>query len=129
MEIEQWIKCVHLRFCQSDPLVESIYYINDNPIPVKSNHTNIGVIVACNLSWQAHHDYIASRAYRLLGLLRRTFSSVDSVHEKKVLSTLPSSDPFYYIARKYQDILKIEKIQGRATKYILHDYTSTTSLD
>ena len=40
----------------------------------KQCHKDHGVTLSVNLEWTAHHDIILSKAYKTLGLIRRTFS-------------------------------------------------------
>ena len=82
-----------------------------------------------SLAFGAHYQHIISRAYRVLGLLRRTFSSNTNLREKKrlyvslVRSQLVYCSPFW---RPYllKDISQLETVQRRATKFILNDFRS-----
>ena len=49
------------------------------------HHKDLGVIWCNNLSWIDHIQYISARAYKMLGLLRRTFSRYNNHHSKKLL--------------------------------------------
>ena len=77
-----------------------------------------------DLNWSSHYDYLCSRAYRTLGLLQRTFSFSLPVHANKQLyialvrSQLSYCSPLW---RPYliKDITSLERIQRRATKFIL----------
>ena len=51
------------------------YNIRGNPINTTHSHRDLGVIISDNLNWNIHHDAILAKAYRTLGLVRRTFSS------------------------------------------------------
>ena len=64
---------------------ELTYFIDDTPIPTNYLHRDLGIMVASDLNWSSHHAIIISRAYKMLGLLRRLFSSINSVHEKRYL--------------------------------------------
>ena len=65
----------------------------------------------------------------MLGLLRRTFVTHSTIVKKKLYLSLIRSQLTYcsQIWRPFlrKDILFIEKIQRRATKYILNDYNSS----
>ena len=122
-------KCVHLRFCKKDPPLDSSYTISNTRVGTSVTHRDLGVIASSDLSWSSHYKYVASRAYRTLGLLRRTFKSVGSVEAKKALyMTLVRTQVLYcsQVWRPYliKDIVLLEKIQRRATKFILADYVS-----
>ena len=51
----------------------------------QSQHKDLGIVMSHDLSWSSHLSVIANHAYKKLGLLRRTFSSVTSVSTKKRL--------------------------------------------
>ena len=65
----------------------------------------------------------------MLGLLRRTFSTTIPVNSKKQLYISLIQSQFMYCSVLWKPYLikyiqQIERIQRRATKYILNDYTS-----
>ena len=64
--------------CLGEPKSNHPYTINDSVIA-------IGVLVCSDLTWSSHHDVIMGKAYKQLGLLRRTFASVNSTAKKKQL--------------------------------------------
>ena len=82
-----------------------------------------------DLSWDNHYKYILSNAYKMLGLLRRTFPKVDCVQAKKALylslirSKLTYCSPIWR-PHFLKDIQSIENVQRRATKFITNDYSS-----
>ena len=78
-------KCILMRCCSKVAPVSSTYTLNGLEIEVRSEYKDLGVIVSSNLSFGAHYQHIISRAYRVLGLLRRTFSSNTNLREKKRL--------------------------------------------
>ena len=122
-------KCVHLRFCRRDPPIESSYTIGDTQVSISSTHRDLGVIASSDLTWSAHYRHIASQAYKTLGLLRRTFRSADSVTAKRILYITLIRTQILYGSQVWRpfmikDISLLERIQRRATKYILNDYTS-----
>ena len=87
-----------------------------------------GVIFCNNLSWSHHYELISSRAYRQLGLIRRTFSSDISTKVKKLLYLSLVRSKLTYCSqvwrpRLIKDISSLERIQRRATKYITRDYS------
>ena len=66
--------------------------------------------------------------YKILGLIRRTFSTHSTIAKKLLYLTLVRSQLTYcsQIWRPYllKDISILERVQRRATKYILNDYHS-----
>ena len=69
--------------CLGEPKSNHPYTINDSVIASKNCYKDLGVLVCSDLTWSSHHDVIMGIAYKQLGLLRRTFASVNSTAEKK----------------------------------------------
>ena len=123
------MKCVNLRF-SAGLSVDHSYYICGQPVARKWSYRDLGIIMSHDLSWKNHHDFILSKAYRFLGLLRRTFSTVDCNQAKKILylslvrSQLMYCSPIWR-PQFLKDIQSFENIQRRATKFITNDYSSS----
>ena len=120
-------KFIHLSFKSK---LDTIYTISDTPIPRSDSHKDLGIILSVDLSWDKHYKTITSRAYKLLGLIRRTLSSCHSTTTMtRLYVSLVRSQLFYctqvWRPHLMRDILNIEQVQRRATKYILNDYTSS----
>ena len=83
------------------------------------------------LSWSPHIDMIVTKAYKILGLIRRTFHTNCSYHYKlKLYLSLVRSQLMYcsqlwrsYPIKDIHDLI-LERVQCRATKYILNNYSS-----
>lgn len=94
----------------------------------KTSHQDLGVTISSNLSWNLHYISITKKAYRSLGLLRRSISS-NSIQARKMLYISLVRSKLTYCSQIWRphlikDILSLEKIQRRATKFILSDYSS-----
>ena len=103
--------------------------MSDTCIPHMDSHKDLGIILSEDLSWGKHYKSITARAYKVLGLIRRTFLPSHSTSTMvKLYISLVRSQLFYctQIWRPHlmKEILSIERVQRRATKYILNDYTS-----
>jgi len=61
------------------------YSIGSNPISRIDTHSDLGIMISSNLSWEAHYNSIISKAYKMLGLLHRSFTSNIHVEAKKRL--------------------------------------------
>ena len=85
-------KCTQLSF-GSNPgsHCPATYHIDNTPINKSDQQRDLGVILSCDLSWSQHIQSISARAYKILGLIRRTFSSVNSVYSKKYSTFLLSA--------------------------------------
>ena len=118
-------KCTLLRFCTRSPQFDFTYSINNNAIMVKNCHRDLGVLMSNTLNWSAHYDAVSSRAYKILGLLRRSFSGSCSIRAKKLLyMTLVRSQLSFcssvWRPHLIKDIKSLERIQRRATKFIIN---------
>ena len=76
---------------QKSTVNNSQYFIGDSPlISVRDTHRDLGVSIQINLDWSSHYDQIFSRAYRILGLIKHSFSKSGTVSTKKKLYTCHS---------------------------------------
>ena len=94
---------------------------------------DLGVLVSDDLCWSAHYDLLGSRAYKILGLLRRVFDNVFAIASKKRLYISLVRSQLTYCSVDWRphlikDSTTLEKIQHRATKYILSDFSSDCKL-
>ena len=84
------------------------------------------MIFCSNLSWTKHIETITSKAYRIFFLIKRTFSIASPTSTKKklyqslVLPILTYCSPVWR-PHLIKDITVLEKVQRRATKYIVND--------
>ena len=102
----------------------------DTSISHIDSHKDLGLVLSEDLSWSKHYKFITARVYKVLGLIRCTFSSShcpDTV--LKLYISLVRLQLLYstqlWRPHLLKDIDNIERIQRHATKFILHDYTST----
>ena len=105
-------KSIHVSFNQN---ISTSYNIrgNVNPINTTHSHRDLGVIISDDLNWSTHHDAIIAKAYRTLGLVRRTFSSTIPTSAKvKLYTSLVRSQVLYcspiWQPHLIKDIKKLE---------------------
>ena len=103
------------------------YKIADTQVLTNSSHKNLGIIISSDLSWDQHYKNIIPKAYRMLGLLHRSFSKHQTVTAKRTLYiSLVRLQVIYcsviWKPNHIKDITLIEQVQRRATKFILNDY-------
>ena len=105
------------------------YNINSKTISKVVKIKDLGIILSSNLNWDYHYKKITGRVYKFLGLLRRTFTTDFILAKKRLYISIVRSQLLYcsQVWRPYyiKDILLFERIQRRATKYILNDYKSS----
>ena len=122
-------KCILLRFSPKCPHIPFNYSISDKFIATLEHYRDLGVIMSHNLSWSEHLKYISSRAYKFLGLIRRSFSGGHLPGSKKILYISLIRSQLTYCSQIWRphllkDITALERIQRRATKFILNDFSS-----
>ena len=106
------------------------YFIDNKPIATVDSTKDLGIIITQNLTWENHYKLISGKAYKILGLIRRSFSGNGPVETRKRLYiSLVHSQILYcsQVWRPYliKNINMLERIQRRATKWILNDYQSS----
>jgi len=135
-QLSSWSSINYLLFNQSKSLfwkqfVLHDYAINDNVITTSTAdyYKDLGITISSNLNFSLHYETISAKAYRMLGLLCRTFVTQSTTVKKKLYLSLIRSQLTYcsQVWRPFlrKDILFIERIQRRATKYILNDNVSS----
>ena len=119
-------KFVHIRFCSSNSDSTTTYKIKDRAIDRKSYHKDLGIYYSYNLTWTEHYKHISVKAYNTLGLLRRSFKTNNIQAKKQLYISLVRSQLLYcsqlWRPQLIRDIQNLERIQRRATKYILNNY-------
>ena len=135
------LKCVLLSFTSKRKATSSndrattnatqsqTYSINNLPIASSNHHKDLGVLITSDLTWSNHIKIISSKAYKKLGLLRRTFCNSNSIQSKKSLYISLVRSQLTYASQVWRpsllkDIYTLETVQRRATKFILNDSSS-----
>ena len=79
-------------FMSFKPHLQTSYSIGNNVIPVSkvSTHRDLGINISSDFDWGPHHQHIISKAYWMLGLLRRSFSTNITAISKKHLYNITS---------------------------------------
>ena len=119
-------KSVHLSI---NSKVTTNYKIADTQVVTNSSHKDLGITISSDLSWDRHYKNIIPKAYRMLGLLCRSFSRHQTVIAKKTLYISLVRSQITYCSMNWRpnlirDITLIKQIQRRATKFILNDYST-----
>ena len=100
------------------------YQLFDTPLLKKTAQNNLGIVLTPDLKWKNHYETIMAKSYKVLGLLRRVFSSVNNARAKKVLYVSLVRSKLLYCSPIWRphllsDIKALESVQRRATKFIL----------
>ena len=96
------------------------------PLNIKESCRDLGVIMSHDLSWSDHVSLVVAKAYKVLGLLRRSFHSAHSSLRTLLYTSLICSQLTYCCQVWRPHLLKniqvLERVQQRATKWILNDF-------
>ena len=123
-------KCAVLRFtCSLSPILYD-YTLASHYIAIKRLHTYLGVGIDSNMTWSSHIQTISNKSTKVLNFIKRNLYNCPPDTKRTAYLTLvrpimeyaaPVEDPYYNV-----DIYKLEKVQRRATRWILSDYSRTT---
>jgi len=72
---------LHIWSTQED---SAVYILNNIPIESRNSVKDLGVMITTDFSWTERHKIIISKAYKSLGLIRRTFKT-NNISVKKHL--------------------------------------------
>ena len=116
-------KCSVIHFKPRSSPSSFNYHLNGKQISSIAAHKDLGLFVSADLTWRSHYQLISSRAYKMLGLLRRVFSSSVSVPAKRSLYISLVRSQLLYCSSVWHpyllvDIKYLECVQRRATKFI-----------
>ena len=102
----------------------STYSINDRDLELTHSQRDLGVMVQEDLLWTEHYNKISCKAYMALNLIRRTLPPLTSTSLKRQLYLSLVRSHLTYCSqlwrpRLIKDIINLERIQRRATRYLL----------
>ena len=125
-------KCKILRITRSPNPLLYYYSMGSGTVDSVNNYSDLGFEVSHKLKWNNHIDIITKKGNRSLGFVKRTCGFRAPIAAKKLLylslvrSKLDYGVPVWSAHRK-RNLVKLEGVQRRATRYILcsdDDYKS-----
>ena len=125
-------KCAVLRCTRSPIPIQYAYTLMGHNLEIKKLYTYLGVGIDNTMSWSSHIQMIGNRSTKVLNFIKRNLNSCPLDTKKTAYLMLvrpimeyaaPIWDPYYDT-----DIYKLEKIQRRAARWILSEYSRTTSV-
>lgn len=117
------------------PVPDFVYTMADKIIEYTNLEKDLGIHINGKLNWNAHCEYLYSRANQKLGLLKRTCSFInnDSKRRALYLSLIRSQlehCPIIWRPSAQNTIDRLESIQKRALKWVIGDpYISFTLIE
>lgn len=126
-------KCMVMRFTWKKSIEPPSYQLNQKPIIVANTQKDLGIIVSNDLKWSNHITHTVAKANRMLGFLRRNCTELTNMHCRRLLyltlvrSHLSYGSEIWAPQGSSADLVLLEGVQRRATKFILQDYKSSYS--
>ena len=117
-------KCKLMRITKKKTPFHSDLKINNHTLEETFEFSDLGLITSRKLSWNAHVDKITSKANKILGLVKRTCKGMKDITTLRTLFCALVRFQFEYCTvvwspQTARNINKLERIQRRATKFIL----------
>ena len=117
-------KCKIMRITRKQVPFTNSVHMNDTVLEEVKEFKDLGILTDCSLSWNSHTDMITAKANRMLGLIKRTCKDLkDTATLKTLFCSLVRSNLEYcsvvWSPFTKRNIEKLERIQRRATKFIL----------
>ena len=119
-----------LRFLnRSSSPIHNSCCMNGIEIKLMNHFKDLGIIFSNDLFWTHHYKQIITKDYQKLGIICRTFSALIPTHTKQLLYLSLIRSQLTYCSQIWRpclikDIISLEQVQHRATKYILNDYST-----
>jgi hypothetical protein len=123
MDLNQ-TKCVVIHFSRiAQPMITQ-YTISDTPVLQSSSQKDLAITTTNDLKWNKQVQEISTKANEMLGFVKRTAFDIRQRRVRKVLYlTMVRSQLAYgsqvWAPQTVNNILTVERVQRRATKFIL----------
>ena len=117
-------KCHNLRISRKRNSFHRNYYLSGQELEIVAKERDLGVIVCKDTNWAEHLTAIVSKANRMLGFLKRNCAGILDIKALKLLYLSLVRSHLSYCSQVWapqsvvKDILVIESVQRRATRFI-----------
>ena len=117
-------KCKLMRITKMKWSLHSNLWIDNHILEETFKFSDLSLFTSNKLSWNAHVDKITSKANKFLGLVKRTCKGMKDITALRTLFCALVRSQLEYCTvvwspQTARNINKLEKIQKRATKFIL----------
>ena len=122
-------KCAVLHCTCSLTLIQYAYQLLDHFLDIKKLHSYLGIGIDNTMSWSSHVQTISNRSTKVLNFIIRNLYNCPPNTKRIAYLTLVRPimeyatsvwDPYYNT-----DIYKLERVQRRAARWILSEYSRT----
>ena len=119
-------KCCVIHFSNNISNTTLSYSINNTGVSSVDTQKDLGVVLSSDMQWRSHYLLTTSQAYKMLGLIRRVFSTVGDIYAKRKLYFSLIHSRLLYCSPLWRphllvDIKSLESVQRRATKFIVNN--------
>ena len=121
-------KCKFMSICRKVKL-DFDYSINNNILSRVTEINDLGINITSKLSWCENVKTVSSKAHSMVGMIKRSVGFNSPIDVKRQLylahvrSILEYCSPMWS-HNHVNDIIKLERVQRQASKFILNDYVS-----
>lgn len=117
-------KCKVLSVTRKHNPIVAKYVVDDRAVQHVSSQKDLGVTISSDLSWNIHIHEQVTKANRLLGMVKRSTAQISDVNTRRTLYLTLVRSNLAYACQVWspQNVVmcsELEKIQRRATKYIM----------
>ena len=120
-------KCAVIRCRRSLTPLTHDYILNNQTLNISDQHTYLEVIIHKSLSWSPHISNIVTISSRTLHFLKRNLNKCSSQVKESAYLTMVRPQLEYasdvWDPHQVGDIMKLEKVQRRAARWVLNNYS------
>ena len=123
-------KCSAMWFTRKKNVMPANYHLANEEIKSVKTQKDLGIFISDDLKWSNQIAHVVAKANRMLGFLRRHCTQFTNIHCRRLLYLtlfLSYSSEIWSPQASSRDLVLIEGIQRRATKFITQDYNSSYS--
>ena len=125
-------KCQVIRVTRARTPIPTQYTLHGQTLEVVPSARYLGVDIASDLSWKPHIARITNSANKSLGFLRRNLKAkspeLGEVAYKSIVGPLLEYAAPVWDPHIQEDIQRIEMVQRRAARWVLSDYSPSSSV-
>ena len=121
-------KCKFMSICRKVK-IDFDYSIDNNILSRVTEFNDLGITITSKLSWCENVKTVSSKAHSMVGMIKRSVGFNSPIDVKRQLylahvrSILEYCSPMWS-PNHVKDIIKLERVQRQASKFILNDYVS-----
>jgi hypothetical protein len=124
-------KCFLLRITHKNKPLITNYTLGRSTLKQTSSHSYLGVEITGDLKWNSHISNVTAKANRSLGFIRRNLYSCPQNLKAKAYTSLVRPLLEYsssvWDPHTGEQIKKLEAVQRRAARFVMHDYDYMSS--